>query len=148
MTDTAPEPLEPVLRPATAVGFLRFADLLHEDAVIISEAATAIQLAAGIALGAGGLSNAPQEDPGNKQKLDEERQDFVKDYIKDLIRLGGGAASSFAGCRHAYDEAVDAALETTEPGTPQRNRLMNAAFTHYVECLRRPKAKIVVPEEQ
>jgi hypothetical protein len=146
MTDTAPEALETVLRPATAVGFLRFANLLHEDAAIISEAATAIQLAAGIALGAGGLSNAPEEDPGKKEELNTARKDAVADYIKDLIRQGAEVGSSFAGCRHAYDDAVDAALETSEPGTPLRNRLMNSAFTHYVECLRRPKAKIVTPE--
>jgi hypothetical protein len=147
MTDTPPEALETVLRPATAVGFLRFANLLHENATIISEAAIAIQLAAGIALGAGGLSNAPEENPGKEEELNKARQAAVEDYIHDLIRQGGGAASSFAGCRHAYDEAVDAALETSEPGTPLRNRLMNSAFTHYVECLRRPKAKIVTPEE-
>jgi hypothetical protein len=147
MTDSTPDASEAVLQPATAVGFLRFANLLHEDAAIISEAATAIQLAAGIALGAGGLSNARQEDPGKKEELNEARKDAVEDYIKDLIRQGGGAGSSFAGCQHAYEEAVDAALETTEPGTPQRNRMMNAAMIHYVACLRRPKAKIVVPEE-
>jgi hypothetical protein len=69
------------------------------------------------------------------------------DFIKDLIRQQNEAGSSFAGCEHAYQEAVDAALETTAPGPPMRNRMMTAAEQRYVRCLRLPKAKIVVPEE-
>jgi len=131
-----------------ALQLVRLAGRLSTSAQILGDAANAIHLAAALALGAGGLQAAPQDESDDTpvDNILVNEQDI--EFIQDLARQQNGAGSSFAGCLHAYREAVDAALETSAPGTPIRNKLMNAAYTQYIHCLRLPKALIVVPEEE
>jgi hypothetical protein len=63
------------------------------------------------------------------------------------MRQQNEAGSSFQGCLNSYRDAVDAAMMTTEPGTPMRNKMMTAAYLRYVNCCRLPKALIVAPDD-
>jgi hypothetical protein len=122
-----------------ALRLMRLADRLSASASVLGEAANAIHVAAALVLGTGGLQDAPQEDPGDDPTknvlVNEQDIDFIKELINEQNKAGG----SFAGCQNAYREAVDAALETTAPGTAMRNKMMTGALLAYIHCLRLPK---------
>jgi hypothetical protein len=146
MADKTHDQRDSVESAKEALRLMRLAGRLSASAQILSDAANAIQLVAALALGAGGLQDAPQsesDDPTVNPFVNDQDIDFIKDLIKQQSESG----SSFAGCHHAWDEALDAALETTAPGSAIRNKIMNAANERLVRCLRMPKVKIVVPEE-
>lgn len=135
---------------AEALELSRLAERLSTSASVMSEAAKAIQVAAAVALGQPGVPAVPQDEPPPSED-DPTQNPFVNDqdidFIKDLMRQQNEAASSFQGCLNSYRDAVDAALMTTEPGTPMRNKMMTAAYQRYVACCRLPKALIVAPDD-
>jgi hypothetical protein len=148
MADKTHDQRDSVESAKEALRLVRLAGRLSTSAQILGDAANAIHLAAALALGAGGLQDAPQDksDDSPVDNILVNEQDI--EFIQDLARQQNGGGTSFAGCLHAYRDAVDAALETTAPGTPIRNKIMNAAYVQYIHCLRLPKALIVVPEEE
>ena len=128
----------------------RLAERLSTSASVMSEAAKAIQVAATVALGQPGVPTVSLDEPPPLED-DPTQNPLVKDqdidFIKNLMRQQNEAGSSFQGCLNSYRDAVDAAMMTTEPGTPMRNKMMTAAYLRYVNCCRLPKALIMAPDD-